>query len=291
MQQSRQQTPEDATMASRELPEAKKRFTTEVPSALEVPSMVLSAPRKVSHCDGTVSPVNSDATINSNSKRPQMRYEPDIPMTKEEAAVWRREQRRKRNRESAAASRQRQRDRITELEDEVDDWKVKFQESVDRLTKLESLYGNSSTSITDSVPSMAPDMVASASFPIVAVSPCPSPEPFPAPSPSEMLSSSFGNENIDTEPFCASLEDTEQHLKEKNSLPAVKIAGAYQKPPMSNNFVPDQCSSMSKLVAEKEISASVSPTTRKSECLEDIQRLTDEELEFDEFLMDAAEWL
>jgi len=69
-----------------------------------------------------------------------MRYEPDIPMTKEEAAVWRREQRRKRNRESAAASRQLQRDRITELEDEVDDWKVKFQESVDRLTKLESLY-------------------------------------------------------------------------------------------------------------------------------------------------------
>jgi len=74
-------------------------------------------------------------------------------------------------------------------------------------------------------------------------------------------------------------------------IPAVKIAGAYQKPPMSNKFVPDQCSSMSKLVAEKEISASVSPTTRKSECLEDIQRFTDEELEFDEFLMDAAEWL
>jgi hypothetical protein len=52
-------------------------------------------------------------------KKPQMKYDPDIPMTKEEATVWRREQRRKRNRESAAASRQRQRDRIQELESEV----------------------------------------------------------------------------------------------------------------------------------------------------------------------------
>ena len=74
-------------------------------------------------------------------------------------------------------------------------------------------------------------------------------------------------------------------------IPAVKIAGAYQKPPMSKKFVPDHCPSTSKLVADKEISAPVSPNTRKSECLEDIQRLTDEELEFDEFLMDAAEWL
>ena len=61
----------------------------------------------------------------SKKKKPQMKYDPDIPMTKEEAAVWRREQRRKRNRESAAASRQRQRDRIAELEIDLDDWKIK----------------------------------------------------------------------------------------------------------------------------------------------------------------------
>ena len=42
-------------------------------------------------------------------KKPQMKYEPQVPMSKEETAAWRREQRRKRNRESAAASRQRHR--------------------------------------------------------------------------------------------------------------------------------------------------------------------------------------
>ena len=70
-------------------------------------------------------------------KKPQMKYEPDVPMTKEEAAVWRREQRRKRNRESAAASRQRQRDRITELEEEVDEWKVKYASTLEKIREME----------------------------------------------------------------------------------------------------------------------------------------------------------
>lgn len=70
-------------------------------------------------------------------KKPQMKYDPDVPMTKEEAAAWRREQRRKRNRESAAASRQRQRDRIVELEAEVEGWKVKFDEAMRRIQELE----------------------------------------------------------------------------------------------------------------------------------------------------------
>ena len=75
------------------------------------------------------------------SKKPQMKYEPDVPMTKEEAAVWRREQRRKRNRESAAASRQRQRDRITELEGEVEDWKVKYAATLDKIRAMEEELG------------------------------------------------------------------------------------------------------------------------------------------------------
>jgi hypothetical protein len=77
----------------------------------------------------------------SKPKKPQMKYEPDVPMTKEEAAVWRREQRRKRNRESAAASRQRQRDRITELEGEVEDWKVKCTDVLDKIRALEGKLG------------------------------------------------------------------------------------------------------------------------------------------------------
>lgn len=71
------------------------------------------------------------------SKRPQMKYEPDIPMTKEEASVWRREQRRKRNRESAAACRKRQRDRIAELEIEVGEWKAKFDKALAKLNDIE----------------------------------------------------------------------------------------------------------------------------------------------------------
>jgi hypothetical protein len=72
-------------------------------------------------------------------KKPQMKYDPDVPMTKEEAAAWRREQRRKRNRESAAASRQRQRDRIEELEIVLDDWKSKFDGVMKRIQKLEEI--------------------------------------------------------------------------------------------------------------------------------------------------------
>ena len=184
---------------------------TDTVTSPPVPSTVLSAPCKVSHCDDFESSVDP-LDDNSKTKKPQMRYEPDVPMTKEEAAVWRREQRRKRNRESAAASRQRQRDRITELEVEVDDWKVKFQTALDRLQKLESLYGPSETS------SSAPDMVASASASSISVSPCPSPSPDQSPS---SPSSSSGQENTEMEPLRASsLDETEQHLKEKNSLPA-----------------------------------------------------------------------
>ncbi|KAL7534040.1 hypothetical protein ACHAXR_005598 [Thalassiosira sp. AJA248-18] len=73
------------------------------------------------------------------AKRPQMKYDPSVPMTKEETSAWRREQRRKRNRESAAACRKRQRDRISELEVEVSDWKAKFD---DALLKLKGLDGD-----------------------------------------------------------------------------------------------------------------------------------------------------
>jgi hypothetical protein len=82
-----------------------------------------------------------------NSKKPQMKYDPEVPMTKEEAAVWRREQRRKRNRESAAMSRQRQRDRIVDLEIEVDEWKIKVGSIMDRIKKLEDASGIDSRSL------------------------------------------------------------------------------------------------------------------------------------------------
>jgi hypothetical protein len=73
------------------------------------------------------------------AKKPQMKYDPEVPMSKDEAAAWRREQRRKRNRESAAASRQRQRDRIGELEVELDGWKSKFDNIMAKITQLEAI--------------------------------------------------------------------------------------------------------------------------------------------------------
>lgn len=75
------------------------------------------------------------------TKKPQLKYDPDVPMTKEEAAIWRREQRRKRNRDSAAASRQRQRDRIAELEEEVEQWKVRYDHVLHHVRELEHMVG------------------------------------------------------------------------------------------------------------------------------------------------------
>ena len=70
---------------------------------------------------------------NNTSKKMQVTYNPEISMTKEQLTTWRREQRRVRNRESAAASRRKVRDRIGELEDEVDIWKRRYQEVMARL--------------------------------------------------------------------------------------------------------------------------------------------------------------
>ncbi len=73
----------------------------------------------------------------SKSKKTQIRYDPDVPMSKDQLAAWRREARRVRNRESAAASRQRIRNRISELEDEVGEWKTKYSQAIQRLEALE----------------------------------------------------------------------------------------------------------------------------------------------------------
>ena len=76
--------------------------------------------------------------LNENSRRKyQNRYEPDVPMTKEQLAEWRREARKKRNRESAAASRNKVRTRITELEGEVKEWKSKYNALMTRIEQLE----------------------------------------------------------------------------------------------------------------------------------------------------------
>jgi len=109
----------------------------------------------------------SPQSLDTNSKKkPQMRYDPSVPMTKEAAAVWRREQRRKRNRDSAAASRQRQRNRITELEDEVSEWKKKYDDAMLQISKQEAelkrntLPGDDQKSSTsDSISELMPQFI------------------------------------------------------------------------------------------------------------------------------------
>ncbi|KAL3785116.1 hypothetical protein ACHAW5_009796, partial [Stephanodiscus triporus] len=66
----------------------------------------------------------------SSNKRPQLKYDPSVPMTREQTSAWRREQRRKRNRESAAACRRRQRELVSVLEVEVASWRQKFERAL-----------------------------------------------------------------------------------------------------------------------------------------------------------------
>ena len=59
-------------------------------------------------------------------------------MTRDELTMWRKEARRVRNRESAAASRKRNRERIAELEVEVDALKSRYSTALQRIVELEA---------------------------------------------------------------------------------------------------------------------------------------------------------
>jgi len=66
------------------------------------------------------------------------RYDPGVNMSRDELKAWRKEARRVRNRESAAASRKRNRERISELEVEVDALQSKYTAALKRIMELES---------------------------------------------------------------------------------------------------------------------------------------------------------
>ena len=161
-------------------------------------------------------------TAGTKSKKSQMRYDPDVPMSKEEAAAWRKEQRRKRNRESAAASRQRQRDRISELEQEVSDWKSKYEEALSRIEKLEQRKRGENATVS----SIDVDCLAPASS--AAVSPCSSPRISPA----QMTDQNCGLVSLQDQGDCTEMEGSVsceedqaggnhvKHLSEKISRPA-----------------------------------------------------------------------
>lgn len=98
------------------------------PSSLMTTSSPSSSHLVMSAVQPIVTVLQTDGT-----KRPQLKYDPDVPMTREQTRAWRRDQRRKRNRESAAACRKRQRDLISVLEGEVAVWKAKFDNALSKI--------------------------------------------------------------------------------------------------------------------------------------------------------------
>lgn len=130
------------------LPRTSKKLKvseTSLPPTISSSSSSSSSSESSSEDENEVKGTSMTIITKKKQKKPQMKYDPDVPMTKEEAASWRREQRRKRNRESAAASRQRQRDRIFTLEGEIDDWKTKYESVLEKIRELEELTACSAT--------------------------------------------------------------------------------------------------------------------------------------------------
>ena len=89
----------------------------------------------------------SSMLLKSRSKY-QNHYAPVIPLTPEEEAEWRRECRRKRNRDSAAASRQKVRTKIQDLEQEVQEWKSKYDALFQKMTAMEQIFKSTMSSVT-----------------------------------------------------------------------------------------------------------------------------------------------
>ena len=124
------------TAASASPTNVTESFTAPVTEGVLLPGATDKKPPKKRKIDSD----NSTDDKDGGKKKTQIRYDPDVPMSKEQLAAWRREARRVRNRESAAASRQRIRNRISELEDEVGEWKNKYAQAMQRLEALQQSF-------------------------------------------------------------------------------------------------------------------------------------------------------
>jgi hypothetical protein len=88
--------------------------------------------------DEMVDPVTSKPRPSLTGIKKQSRYDPGVPLDREELREWRKVARRVRNRESAADSRKRNRDRVTELEGEVDILQSRYSAALQRIVELEA---------------------------------------------------------------------------------------------------------------------------------------------------------
>ncbi|KAL3923882.1 MAG: hypothetical protein SGILL_001392, partial [Bacillariaceae sp.] len=88
--------------------------------------------------DVLAEPVTSKPKPHITGIKKQSRYDPGVPMNREELKAWRKEARRVRNRESAAASRKKNREQVTELQEEVDSLKTKYAAALKLIIDLEA---------------------------------------------------------------------------------------------------------------------------------------------------------
>ncbi|KAL3931588.1 MAG: hypothetical protein SGARI_004171 [Bacillariaceae sp.] len=83
-------------------------------------------------------PVTSKPKPHITGIKKQSRYDPGVPMTREELKAWRKEARRVRNRESAAASRKKNREAVSYLQEEIDSIKTKYAAALKLIIELEA---------------------------------------------------------------------------------------------------------------------------------------------------------
>lgn len=92
----------------------------------------------------SIDPITKKPRPSITGIKKHSRYDPGVPMTRDELKMWRKEARRVRNRESAAASRKRNRERITELETEMSALRSKYSAALQRIVQLEASGVNDS---------------------------------------------------------------------------------------------------------------------------------------------------
>ena len=183
--------------------------------------------------DAIAAPANGCPQTNKYN----LKYEPDDPsLTEEQAAEWRKEQRKARNRASAAQSRLKTKARIDELEGEVSELKRMYAAAVARIAELEG-----GTSTSGNIPSMphfagmaTADRVTSTTIsppsspspsPLMEAADMPMPplDPFPvhdSTSNSTSTSSDLDHDLRNHDDLAAAAATEKQHVIETTSLPA-----------------------------------------------------------------------
>jgi len=113
----------------------KRRIQSTAATTMKICDMNIngSLTHKATAAQSVPAPPSSSKATTTTTKYAN-RYEPDKPLTRpEDIKAWRNAARRKRNRESAEKSRNKVRDRILELEDQVEDYKSRYLAALEKI--------------------------------------------------------------------------------------------------------------------------------------------------------------